>query len=89
MLLKGNLAQKSWPIDAVVGADCRGRGSDSLGRLRGSRIGGEFLLDFASKEATITLDRGHDQLAIGPRSWTFLLPSLAGTVRRVLEESWH
>ena len=34
MLLKGNLAQKSWPIDAVVGAECRGRGSDSLGQLR-------------------------------------------------------
>ena len=27
MLLKGNLAQKSWPIDAVVGAYCRGRGN--------------------------------------------------------------
>ena len=24
---KGNLARRSWPIDAVVGADCRGRGS--------------------------------------------------------------
>ena len=29
MLLKGILAQKSWPIDAVMGADCRGRGNDS------------------------------------------------------------
>ena len=34
-LLKGNLAQKWWPIDAVVGVDCRGRGSDYLGRHRG------------------------------------------------------
>ena len=25
--LKGNFARRSWPIDAVVGADCRGRGS--------------------------------------------------------------
>ena len=31
MLLKGNLAQKSWPIDAVVGADLRCCGSDSFG----------------------------------------------------------
>ena len=28
----------------------------------------EFSLDFSSKEATIVLDRGHDQAAIGPRS---------------------
>ena len=35
MLLKGILAQQSWPIDAVVGADCRGRGNDSNGRRRG------------------------------------------------------
>ena len=68
MLLKGNLAQKSWPIDAVVGADCRGCGSDSLRRLRGSQIGGEFPLDFTSKEATIALDHGHNKAAIGPRS---------------------
>ena len=33
--LKGILAQKSWPIDAVVGADCRCHGSDSLGWLCG------------------------------------------------------
>ena len=33
MLLKGNLAQNMWPIDAVVEADCRGCGSDSLGGI--------------------------------------------------------
>ena len=38
---------------------------------------------------TIKQRSGHDRLAIGPRSWTFLLPSSIGTVRRVLEESWH
>ena len=76
MLLKGILARRSWPIDAVVGADCRGRGSDSLGWRRISQIGSEFPLNFASKEATIALDRGprsslivgHDQAAIRPRS---------------------
>ena len=72
MLLKGILARRSWPIDAVVGADCRGRGSDSLGRRRISRIGSEFPLNFASKEATIALDRGPrssgDQATIAWRS---------------------
>ena len=29
--LKGNFARRSWPIDAVVGAICRDRGSSSLG----------------------------------------------------------
>ena len=29
--LKGNFTRRSWPIDAVVGAICRGRGSGSLG----------------------------------------------------------
>ena len=33
--LKEKLARRSWAIDAIVGAICRGRGSDSLGRLRG------------------------------------------------------
>ena len=42
MLLKGILAQKSWPIDPVVGADSRDRGSNFLGRHRGSKIGAEF-----------------------------------------------
>ena len=33
--LKGNFAQRSWPTDVVVGAICRGRGSDSFGIGRG------------------------------------------------------
>ena len=33
--LKGNLAQKSWVLDAVVRAICWGRGSDSFGQDRG------------------------------------------------------
>ena len=62
-LLKGNLAQKSWPIDAVVEADCRGRGSDSLGRFRGfnpamnpPQFGGEL--------ASIVGRSGHNRTAI-------------------------
>ena len=51
-----------------MGADLRHRGSDSFGRLRGSRIGREFRFNFASKEATIALDSCHDQAAIGPRT---------------------
>ena len=46
MLLKRILVQKSWPIDAVVGADCKGRGSDSLGRRRGFNLA----MNFASNE---------------------------------------
>ena len=35
MFLKSNLAQKSWPTGAVVGAICRSRGSGSSGLRRG------------------------------------------------------
>ena len=63
---KEKLARRSWAIDAVVGADLRRRGGDSLGRLHGSRIGREFRFNFASTEASIALDHGHDQAAISP-----------------------
>ena len=46
---KGKISPKSWAIEAVVGAVLRGRGSDSFGRLRSSRIRGEFFLKLASK----------------------------------------
>ena len=49
-------------------AVCKGRGSGSLGRRRSSRIRREFCLNFAPIDATIALDRGHDQEAIGPQS---------------------
>ena len=55
-------------IGAVVEAVCKGRGSGSLERRRSSRIRHEFRLIFAPIDATIALDRGHDQAAIGPRS---------------------
>ena len=60
MLLKGNLAQKSWPIDAVVGADCKVRGSDFLGWCRGSPICGKLV--------SILLQRNNDRATIEPRS---------------------
>ena len=49
-------------------AVCKGRGSGSLERRRSSRIRHEFRLIFAPIDATIALDRGHDQAAIEPRS---------------------
>ena len=68
MLLKGILAQKSWPIAAVVGADCRGRGKDSLGRRCGfnpamnpPRFGGEL----TPIVSTIAQRSGHDRVPIG------------------------
>ena len=60
MLLKGNLAQKSWPIDAVMGADCRVRGSNFLGQCRGSQID--------NKLVSILPQRNHDRAVIRPRS---------------------
>ena len=59
MLLKGNFAKKSWPIDAVVGAVWMGHGSDFPWRRLGFWIGIEW--------ATISLQRSHDRAAIGPR----------------------
>ena len=61
------LAQKSWPIDAVVGADCRVVGAILLGGVV-VQSRDEFRFNFASKEGTIAIDRGHNQAAIGPRS---------------------
>ena len=68
MHLKWILAQKSWPIDAVVGADWRGHGNDSLGRRCGfnpamnpPRFGGEL----AQIVGTIARRSGHHRVAIG------------------------
>ena len=69
--LKGKLARRSWAIEAVVEAVLGGRGSDSLGRCRGSPIGGKLVSIFASKEPRSRLDRatiaprsGHDRVLI-------------------------
>ena len=89
MLLKGNFARKSWPIDAFVW----GRFECVVGAIHlaliVASIPRRISIDLASKEATIALDRGHDQAAIGLRSRTFRLPSSMGIVRQVLEESWY
>ena len=73
MLLKEILAQKSWPIDAVVGANCRGRGSDSLGRRCGfnpAMNSASILLQKKprSRLIMVTIKRrsGHDRVTIGP-----------------------
>ena len=68
MLLKREIGPILRAMNAVVEAVCRGRGSVSLGRRCSSRIRREFRLIFAPIDATIALDHGHDQAAIGPRS---------------------
>ena len=55
-------------IGTVMEAVCKGHGSGSLERRCSSRIRREFRLIFAPIDATIALDPGHDQPAIGPRS---------------------
>ena len=74
--LKGNFARRSWRIDAVVGADCRGHGSGFHWRCCGSQIGGELALISLQSEsrshhdrATIAPRSGHDRATIEPRSW--------------------
>ena len=69
--LKGKLAQKLWAVDAFMGAILWGRGSDSLGQCRGSRICGKFASIFASKgprsrydRATIASRSSHDRASI-------------------------
>ena len=70
--LKGNFARRSWPIDAVVGAICRGRESCSLGIDRGFNSATN-LLQFRFRKhhdrAKIASWSFHDRVAIGPRSW--------------------
>ena len=61
--LKRNLAQKPWPIGAVVGAICRGRGSGSFGRRRGFNL----MMNPPQFWRWIGFDREHDRPAIGPQ----------------------
>ena len=68
MLLKREIGPILRAMKAVVEAVCKGRGSVSLGRRCSSRIRREFRLIFAPIDATIALDHGRDQAAIGPRS---------------------
>ena len=78
MLLKREIGSKSWAMEAIVEAVCKGRGSGSLGRRRSSWIDHElatnllqFSFEMATNFATIGPRSGHDHAAIGPRSWSW------------------
>ena len=64
MVLKRKLGRRSWAMEAIVEAVCKGRGSGSLGRRRSSWIDHELvtnLLQFSFEMAT-------NFATIGPRS---------------------
>ena len=48
MVLKRKLGPKTWTMEAIMEAVCKGRGSGSLGRRRSSRICHELVTIFAS-----------------------------------------
>ena len=66
--LKGNFARRSWPIDAIVGAICKGRWSGSLGQRRSFGIGHELALILPRFSLQNSNDFRHDQSTIAPRS---------------------
>ena len=68
MLLKGKFGPILRPFDAIVEAVLLGRGGDSLGQCRGSRICGQFASIFASKRPRFLPRSGHDRATIGSRS---------------------
>ena len=68
MLLKEKLGPILRRFDAIVEAVLLGRGSDSLGRCRGSRICGQFASIFASKRPRFSPRSGHDRSTIRSRS---------------------
>ena len=47
MVLKRKLGPKTWAMEAIMEAVCKGRGSGSLGRRRSSRICHELATIFA------------------------------------------
>ena len=65
--LKGELAQKSWAIEAVVEAICMGRGSVSLRRRRGFGIGHELALIPLQSEPRSRHDRDVNAPSIAVR----------------------
>ena len=75
MLLKGNFAWRLWPIDAVVGADWRRRGSDSFGIDRGFNPATNQPI-FGGELAQIVGRSGHDRSTIEPRSWATIVVKL-------------
>ena len=77
MLLKRNLARRSWVIGAVVEAICTGGGSGSTLRGHGStfatiltEFNGGFSPHFHNFSTTIGPRSGHDRATIGLRSWS-------------------
>ena len=78
MLLKREIGSKSWAMEAIVEAVCKGRWSGSLGRRRSSWIDHElaanwlqFSFEMATNFTTIGPRSGRDHAAIGPRSWSW------------------
>ena len=68
MLLKREIGSKSWAMEAIVEAVCKGRGSGSLGRRHSSWIHHElatnllqFSFEMAMNFATIGPRSGHDR----------------------------
>ena len=64
MVLKRELARRSWAIDAFVGAVFKRRGGDSLGMGRGFNSA-PILTGFHGQKAS---NFCHDRAAIGARS---------------------
>ena len=64
MVLKRELARRSWAIDAFVGAVFKRRGGDSLGIGHGFNSA-PILTGFHGKKAS---NFCHDRTTIGPRS---------------------
>ena len=63
-VFKEKISPISWVIEAVVEAVLLGRGGDSFGRCRGSRICGQFASIFASKRPQFSPRSGHDRATI-------------------------
>ena len=68
MVLKRKLGPKTWAMEAIMEAVCKGRGSGSLGRRRSSRICHELATIFCFILATIIAAVDHDRTTIGRRS---------------------
>ena len=91
VFLKGILARKSWPIDAVVGADWWRCGSDFHGRHCGSWIGGELVLILLQRRhnhAMIAPQSCRDRATIARRSWSWFSKDCLSIVLHQLERSW-
>ena len=64
MVLKRKLGPKTWAMEAIMEAVCKGRGSGSLGRCRSSRICHDFLLHFSHDYRRRRSRSDHDRASI-------------------------